>query len=295
MVADRDRGREEEERAVDIELAPQRIFALKDKLSAEEVRVRAMDRRATAISSGIGGLLQRPKPDDIALLASQRRVEPFWHVAGKARYVYARTREYTVPPSGPEVRTVEFGGSTYEVGDGKGGKGFRLEVKEHCREDIADELFVDALTGQPSEDAAAIRGGPAEEVDAPAALATDGTIVLAPEHRASFVVRQLLGRMLKPVQADVVLEEVLTLDASDLYYRPIWAFEFHWAPKDKSGVIEIDAITGQVRQAASLTSHMTKLISRDALFDIGADTIGLLVPGGGLAVKVARAAIDRSY
>ena len=101
--------------------------------------------------------------------------------------------------------------------------------------------------------------------------------------------------MLKPVHADVVLEEVLTLDASDLYYRPIWAFEFHWAPKDKSGVIEIDAITGQVRQAASLTSHMTKLISRDALFDIGADTIGLLVPGGGLAVKVARAAIDRNY
>ena len=40
---------------------------------------------------------------------------------------------------------------------------------------------------------------------------------------------------------------------------------------------------------------MTKLISRDALFDIGADTIGLLVPGGGIAVKVARAAIDRSY
>ena len=146
MVADRDRGREEEERAVDIELAPQRIFALKDKLSAEEVRVRAMDRRATAISSGIGGLLQRPKPDDIALLASQRRVEPFWHVAGKARYVYERTREYTVPPSSPEVRTVEFGGTTYEVADGKGGKGFRLEVKEHCREDIADELFVDALT-----------------------------------------------------------------------------------------------------------------------------------------------------
>jgi hypothetical protein len=294
-VGEPDSGREEEERAVDIELAPQRIFALKDALSAEEVRTRAMDRRATAISSGIGGLLQRPKADDITLLASQRRVEPFWHVAGKARYVYDRTREYSVPPSGPEVKSVEFGGTSYDVVAGKAGRGFKIEVREHCREDIEDELFVDALTGEPSADGAAIRTGPTQEVDAPAALATDGTIVLAPEHRASFVVRQLLGRMLKPVQADTVLEEVLTLDASDLYYRPIWAFEFHWAPKDKTGVLEIDAITGQVRQAASLTSHMTKLISRDALFDIGADTIGLLVPGGGLAVKVARAAIDRNY
>jgi hypothetical protein len=280
---------------VDIELAPQRIFALQDQLSAEEVRVKAMDRRSTAISSGIGGLLQRPKADDIALLASQRRVEPFWHVAGRARYVYERTREYTVPPSSPEVRAIEFGGTKYDIVDGKGGRGFKLEVREHCREDIQDELFVDALTGQTYADGAAIRGGPSKEVDGPAALATDGTIVLAPEHRASFVVRQLLGRMLKPVQADVVLEEVLTLEASDLYYRPIWAFEFHWAPKDKTGVLEIDGLTGQVRQAASLTSHMTKLISRDALFDIGADTIGLLVPGGSLAVKVARAAIDRSY
>ena len=280
---------------MDIELAPQRIFALKDQLSPEEVRVKAMDRRATAISSGIGGLLQRPKPDDITLLASQRRVEPFWHVAGRARYVYERTREYTVPPSSPEVKSVDFGGTSHDIADGKGGRGFRFEVREHCREDLVDELFVDALTGQPSADAASIRGGPADEVQDPAGLATDGTIVLAPEHRASYVVRQLLGRMLKPVHADAVLEEVLTLDASDLYYRPIWAFEFHWAPKDKSGVLEIDALTGQVRQAASLTSHMTKLISREALFDIGADTVGLLVPGGSIAVKVARAALDRSY
>lgn len=281
---------------MEIELAPQRIFALKDQLSADEVRQRAMDRRTTAISSGIGGLLQRPKPDDIALVASQRRVEPFWHVAGRARYVYDRTRDYTVAPSGAEVRSVVLNDTEYPVSEaGKGGRGFHLEVLEHCREDVTDELFVDGLTGEPSPDAASIRGGPADEVEAPAALATEGTIVIAPEHRASFVVRQLLARMLKPVQADTVLEEVLTFEHSDLYYRPIWAFEFHWGPKDKTGVLEVDALTGQLRQAASLTSHMTKLISRDALFDIGADTIGLLVPGGSIAVKVARAAIDRSY
>jgi hypothetical protein len=34
-------------------------------------------------------------------------------------------------------------------------------------------------------------------------------------------------------------------------------------------------------------------VTRDALFDIGADTVGLLVPGGGIAVKVARLAIDQ--
>ena len=40
---------------------------------------------------------------------------------------------------------------------------------------------------------------------------------------------------------------------------------------------------------------LTKIVSRDALFDIGADTVGMLVPGRGIAVKVARAALDKSY
>jgi hypothetical protein len=37
------------------------------------------------------------------------------------------------------------------------------------------------------------------------------------------------------------------------------------------------------------------MVSRDALFDIGADTVGLLVPGGSIAVKLARVALDRNY
>ena len=36
------------------------------------------------------------------------------------------------------------------------------------------------------------------------------------------------------------------------------------------------------------------MVSRDALFDIGADTVGLLVPGGSIAVKVARIALEQN-
>ena len=107
--------------------------------------------------------------------------------------------------------------------------------------------------------------------------------------------RQLLAEMMKPVQADRMIEESLVLENTDLYYRPIWAFEFHWRPKDKSGVVEIDALTGEMRQGESLMPQLSKMVTRDALFDIGADTVGLLVPGGSIAVKVARAALDKSY
>jgi hypothetical protein len=60
--------------------------------------------------------------------------------------------------------------------------------------------------------------------------------------------------------------------------------------------VEVDALTGEARTATALkVSHLTRMVSKDALFDIGADTVGLIVPGGSIAVKLARVAIDRSY
>ncbi len=276
---------------MEIQLAPQRIFALQDRLTADEIRQRAMDRRTQAFGSGLGSLLQRPKPDDIALVATQRRLEPFWHVACRALYVYERDRDYAVPSSAPEVREVVVEGTMYPVKEA--GRTFTLPVREHCREESSHEVYTDGLTGLPVADAKNIVTGPSSEINDPATLAADETIVVPPEQRASFVVRQLLAEMLKPVQADTVTEESLTLERTDLYYRPVWAFEFDWRPREKRGVVEIDGVTGQTRQGRSLVPDLKRMVSRDVLFDIGADTAGLLIPGGSIAVKVARAAMEK--
>jgi hypothetical protein len=281
---------------MEIQLGSERIFVLQEREGVEALRQRAMDRRTQSFGSGLGSLLQRPRAEDVVLVASQRRLEPFWHVAGRARYVYERSRDYSVLASAPEVREVTVLGTTYQVAEsGQAARTFTLPTIEHCREEIAHELDADARSGAKVTDAAAVLAGPRDEISDPATLAAEETIVVPPEHRASFVVRQLLSEMLKPVQADRVIEESLTLETIDLCYRPIWAFEFHWQSKDKRGVVEIDAVTGAVRQGGSLLPQLSKMVTRDALFDIGADTIGLLVPGGSIAVKVARAALDKSY
>jgi hypothetical protein len=281
---------------MEIQLGSERIFVLQEREGVEALRQRAMDRRTQSFGSGLGSLLQRPRAEDVVLVASQRRLEPFWHVAGRARYVYERSRDYSVLASAPEVREVTVLGTTYQVAEsGQAARTFTLPTIEHCREEIAHELDADARSGAKVTDAAAVLAGPRDEISDPATLAAEETIVVPPEHRASFVVRQLLSEMLKPVQADRVIEESLTLETIDLCYRPIWAFEFHWQSKDKRGVVEIDAVTGVIRQGGSLLPQLSKMVTRDALFDIGADTIGLLVPGGSIAVKVARAALDKSY
>jgi hypothetical protein len=281
---------------MDIQLGTERIFLLRERDGGDQLRQQAMDHRTQAFGSGLGSILQRPKADDVELVTSQRRLEPFWHVSGRAQYVYERSRDYAVVASAPEVREVTILGTTYPVTRPASGSGtFTVPAVEHCREELAHVLDVDARTGARIADAAVVLSGPRDEVSDPAILSADDTIVVAPEQRASFVVRQLLAEMLKPVQADRILEESLTLETIDLCYRPIRAYEFHWRSKDKRGVVEIDAATGAFRQGGSLLPHLGRVITRDALFDIGADTIGLLVPGGSIAVKVARAALDKSY
>ena len=279
---------------MDIALADQHIFLLDDKLTPEDARLRAMDKRGGAFGSGIGNLLQRPKAEDIELVNSQRRLEPFWHVGGRALYVYDRAREYAVPASGADVREVTVHGETYPVNVAAGRGAFALPTIEHCRDEVRQDLYVDGVSGAPVTDATAILGGSRKEVTDLSTAAENNTIVVPPTQHASALVRQLLAAMLKPVQADTMTEEAMTLEHIDLYYRPWWAFEFHWRPKDKRGVVEIDAVTGQIRQGQALMAKVQKMVTRDALFDIGADTVSLLVPGGGIAVKVAKLAIDRS-
>jgi hypothetical protein len=274
---------------VDIQLADQHIFRLEDRLSPEEIRQRAMDRRTGAFGGGLASMLQRPKADDIELVDSQRRLEPFWHVGCSALYVYDRSHDYTVPASGPQVREVTAQGETYPVSPGGS---FVIPTVEHSREEFRQALFLDGVTGAAVADAASIIGSPRHEVSDLDALAAESDIVVPPEQRASFVVRQLLTGMLKPVQADTVQEESITFEQIDLYYRPWWAFEFHWKVKDKRGVVELDAVTGEMRNSQALMARLSRTVTRDSLFDIGADTVGLLVPGGSIAVKVAKMAID---
>jgi hypothetical protein len=281
---------------VDISLGEPRILALEARLGRDDALRRAEEKKTGALGSGIGGLLARPKPEDVVLAATQRRVEPFWHVVCTAHYRYDRTRTYTVPASAADVRAVTLKDEDFAVvASGKNPPAFAFPVLEHCTDDLREEAWTDGVTGGAVGNGAALMAGPATEVADPAALAADETVVVPPEHRASAIVRQLLAKLMVPLQADQIFEEQLAVPHLELVYRPVWAFEFELPAKGKRGVVEVDGLTGEVRTATSLRIQLNRHVSRDAVFDIGADTIGMIVPGGNIALKLARAAIDHSY
>jgi hypothetical protein len=278
---------------MELTLPTEKLYVLEERLTFDDIRQRAADRRTQAFSGGIGGLLSRPKNEEVVLVASQRRLEPFWHVAGHARYVYDRTRNYVVPTSGLEVQAVTVQGVDYAVAAQGPARAFSIPVLEHCVEEYRSEHFVDGRTGAQVADGAEVVTGPRSEVADPQELAANDAMVLPPEQRASFVIRTVIGELMRPVQADKLMEETLLLENADLYYRPVYAFEYKWQPKDKSAVVEIDGATGQMRQAPSLLHDVKGVFAqKDAWFDITADTVGMLVPGANIAMKVGRVVVQ---
>ena len=139
------------------------------------------------------------------------------------------------------------------IASGKNPASFALHVLEHCAEDLREEVWVDGAhrRGRRQRRGAA-RAGRSAEVADPATLAADETMVVPPEQRASAIVRGLLAKLMVPLQADAVFEEQLAVEALELVYRPIWAFEFELPAKGRRGVVEVDGLTGEAGTATSL-------------------------------------------
>jgi len=108
---------------------------------------------------------------------------------------------------------------------------------------------------------------------------------IAPTITAASILQQVKSRLSAPVEADQIDSDEIDLRALNLLYRPVYAFQFAW--KDKLGVIEIDGLSGRVNKEGSMLGNaVRKLGSRDALFDLGADFAGMVLPGGTIMVKL---------
>jgi hypothetical protein len=92
----------------------------------------------------------------------------------------------------------------------------------------------------------------------------------------------------------VIHEERVDVEAIELNFRPVYAFEYEWATKGKRVVLEFDALTGEMHSGGKkLSDQIKSIITRDLLFDVTADAAGMLVPGGSIAVKLVKAVVDR--
>jgi hypothetical protein len=272
---------------MDITLGKEEIFRLLPMMNMEKAREKAWDKKTTVFSSGLSGLLSRPRAEDVQISYSECRYEPFWHIACEVYYEYDRKRNYIVPVISPEVKRVTINGTDYQVTDRP--HQFTIDGVEHCVEGANNETFFDAIRNQ-QRDWKNYLLFDKENVADLAKFVPEGNIVVQPEMHASAAVRQVLGSMLRPIQADEIHAENVDIKKIGLYFRPVYAFEYKWETKGKTAVAEFDGLTGAMTTGGiTLRQQVEKVITRDLIFDIGAMTAGMLVPGGNIAVRMVKA------
>jgi hypothetical protein len=278
---------------MDIRVADQRILLFADQISADDAKQLSWEKKTSAFDalSKMTSFLSRPKDDDFELLYSEHRYQPFWHVIAKARYVYDRTAQYQIAPNGSEVQSVTLEKTDYVVTNGH----LHVSVMEHCSQDEQDEVYVDGVTGKNNPELASYLSlSPKVATDKLEKLITKGSIVVPPQARVSAIMRDALSKMIKGIQADKILEEQVEVECVDLYYRPVFAFQYKWKSKNKIAIVEIDGVTGAVGSGnRTFNEYLGKVLDKDFLFDLGADAAGVLIPGGSIAVKVAKRYIDK--
>ena len=278
---------------MEITLAPERIFQIQPRFTLDQARAKAEEKKVGLVAGMLTNLFARPKPEDILLEGFQLRWVPFWHLTVHTRTVYDRQRQFQVAAAGPEVKRVTLLGETLPVEvQAKGGPVATITGVEHCEEDQRTTRLLTG-DGKPFPDGARLADLPRQEVADLAVLQGEGMHLEAPELSAAAVVRQVIAEVVKPVRAQAIHEERVEIEAIDLCVRPVYAFEYAWAAKGKRAVIEVDGLSGDVGVGGpSMKEHLRKMLNRDVLFDISADAVGTFVPGGGIVIKLTKAAID---
>jgi hypothetical protein len=269
---------------LDIALAEQGTFVVAPAISPEEARGRAATYKGSAFGA-LAQLFSKPKTDDVSVESRGLRYEPVWHATCHVRIVYDRREVYRFPVKTPEyVASVELGGNVYGVENNV----ISVPAIAHCVRERRQDLWIDAASGETL---------PARTLD-PSKLAAveldsfppPGAEAVEPTIRASAVVRQLLGGDTAPIEADTLSEARADVERLDLCFVPVYTFTLTWAAKGKSVDIELDGLTGEITPVkGGLHPVLGKLLNKETLFDIGSETLNLVVPGAAIPLRLVEA------
>ena len=280
---------------MDISLAEEHAYYFVPQISLDDARER-LEKKKTALVAGMfGNLISRPNPAEIQIVSVENRLEPYWMVSASSRTAYDRQQVYTVPVKGEEVREVTVLEQRVKL-NSKSTPSFTLNGVEHCVEENQMTRFFNGISGQKS-DMSRYESFTKNEITDLDHFAPEGTLVVPPQMKATAIVRQVLGEIIQPVtRAQVIHEERVDIQSIELDFHPVYAFEYEWASKGKRVVVEFDALLGDSRSGGKKWSDQIKgIITHDLFFDVTADAVGLLVPGGGIAVKLVKAVVvDRN-
>lgn len=278
---------------MEISLAEEHAYYFNPQISLDEARDRIERKKTSLVAGMFGNLISRPNPAEIQVVSVENRLQPYWAVSATSRTAYDRQEVYTVPIKSDEAKEVTVLGQRLKL-SAKSNPSFTLNATEHCLTEQEITRYYDGLSGQKA-DLSRYQKFTKTEITDLEQFAPDGMLVVPPQMKASAIIRQVLSEAIKPVtKAQIIHEERVDVESLEVNFRPVYAFEYEWSSKGKRVVVEFDALLGDTHTGGKKWSDDIKgILTRDLFFDVTADAVGMLVPGGGIAVKLVKAVVDR--
>ncbi|MBW3022682.1 hypothetical protein KY308_01085 [Candidatus Woesearchaeota archaeon] len=262
----------------------QNIQAFEDVYSKEECEGLAVGKKEKGFSmlSKVKKLVS--SKDSIHLANYEKRYEPFWHIIGKSNLEYKRKTEYSFQVK-PEVRSVKIEKIDCEIKQGY----CSIMGEDHCFEHEEKEILVDAHTGRDSPEFKKYIEFKSRKIKETEELMKGKNVVFPAKVKASFLVRQLIKDLFKPFEADKIIKEDVIITKLALYFRPIYAFEFIDAKKGKKYILDVDALTGEVKKGGLIVGKgLAEIFAEGDLFEIGTELVTDFIPGTKAGVMIAQ-------
>ena len=149
---------------MDVHIAEQKAYIFNDVLTAQTARERALEKKGDAFGT-MAKFLQRPKTEEIQIVYSEKRYEPFWYVDACATYIYDRTQKYRVALPDAAVKEVTINGQAYTPQKEKDSQFLALTGTEHCEDTSGKQVYLDGASGAKSDFSAYLKFPAAEVPD----------------------------------------------------------------------------------------------------------------------------------
>lgn len=262
------------------------IEVLEDAYFKEEAQAIAEQNRGKAfgiISGFLKAFEKRKRP--IVLQAYQKRYEPFWQVVGEGVQEYKRHTNYGFTVK-PEVRSVTFNSKTIPVNEQE--PVCQFEGEDHCFEHYSKEVLQSAAH-EHEKNLERYLGAKRRTIKNISQIEDKDTVVEPIEIRASFLVNQLIKDLIKPIQADKIIKEVVEITRLALLLRPVHVFEFSEEGTNQRKTIEVDAVTGVWKRGEPiLTSETKRRLLSEGVFEVGAELAATVIPGAAVAATLGK-------
>ncbi len=264
----------------------QNIKVFKDAYSEADCERKAQLAREKAfgVMSRVAKLFD--KVTRIELTHKEKKYYPFWHINAESFMEYLRANSYSFPVE-PQVRTVKIAGNVFEVS--KDSPVCNIEGEDYCVENYTKEEIRDATEAAMKEKKLTqYLKFETKTIKQTEELMGRNVVVFPASVRGAYIIREMMKDLLKPVHADKILTEKIEVTEMCLYFRPAYAFEFTKRPSGKTGVLEVDAITGEMYRSNVVKSELREMIPEDTLFELGAEVASMVIPGVSTAAVIGK-------